>query len=103
MDLTEIYTKGREILAKKGFGFLLDGVETGWVLTNNERVMEKYAFRQKAIGAPAAASTATEALGLSLKTPVIMSAMTMPIPAICEDGLKKVAEGLKEAGSLCSI
>ena len=29
-----------------------------------------------------------------------MSAMTMPIPAIAEDGMMQVAEGLKEAGSL---
>jgi isopentenyl diphosphate isomerase/L-lactate dehydrogenase-like FMN-dependent dehydrogenase len=100
MNLTEIYSKGQEILAKQSFGLLLDGVETGWVLHNNQRVMEKYVFHQKTIGAPATASTATEALGLSLKTPVVMSAITMPIPAICEDGLKKVAEGLKEAGSL---
>jgi NAD(P)H-dependent flavin oxidoreductase YrpB (nitropropane dioxygenase family) len=37
---------------------------------------------------------------VDLKTPVIMSAMTMPIPAIREGGLAMVAEGLKEAGSM---
>ncbi|HDZ90452.1 MAG TPA: hypothetical protein ENH37_07220, partial [Deltaproteobacteria bacterium] len=30
----------------------------------------------------------------------IMSSMTMPIPAIVDDGLMKVADGLKQAGSL---
>ena len=39
-------------------------------------------------------------LGVSLSTPVIMSAMTMPIPAVMDDGLLAVAHGLKEAGSL---
>jgi (S)-2-hydroxy-acid oxidase len=100
MNLAEIYSKGQKILVSRSFGFLLDGVETSWVLDNNQRVMGEYVFHQKTINAPAVASTATEVLGLALETPVVMSAMTMPIPAICEDGLKRVAEGLKEAGSL---
>ena len=33
-------------------------------------------------------------------SPVVMSAMTMTIPAIVDNGLMKVAQGLKEAGSL---
>ncbi|MCK5417645.1 MAG: alpha-hydroxy-acid oxidizing protein, partial [Desulfobacterales bacterium] len=44
--------------------------------------------------------TACRVLGVELATPVIMSAMTMPIPAITENGLMDVAEALKKAGSL---
>jgi len=39
-------------------------------------------------------------MGVELSTPVVMSAMTMTIPAIVDNGLMKVAQGLKEAGSL---
>ena len=35
-----------------------------------------------------------------MKTPIIMSSMTMPIPAIVDKGLMEVAQGLKDAGSL---
>jgi len=53
--------------------------------------MDPYVFRQRAINAPATASTAVEILGRNLGTPIIMSVMTMPIPAITDNGLKKVA------------
>lgn len=32
MKLSEIYDKGQKELGEKNFGFLLDGVETGFVL-----------------------------------------------------------------------
>lgn len=41
-----------------------------------------------------------EILDLTLKTPVIMSSMTMSIPAITDEGLMDVARRLKKAGSL---
>lgn len=99
MKLSEIYEKGQHELGKHSFNFLLDGVETEFVLANNRRVIERYMFVQKCIDA-IEPSTSTIVLGVEFKTPVIMSAMTMPIPAIAEDGLLHVAEGLKEAGSL---
>lgn len=99
MKLSEIYDKGQKELGEKNFGFLLDGVETGFVLTNNRRVIERYTFLQQCIDA-ADPITDITVLGVKLKTPVIMSAMTMPIPVIADDGLMKVARGLKEAGSL---
>jgi isopentenyl diphosphate isomerase/L-lactate dehydrogenase-like FMN-dependent dehydrogenase len=99
MKLSEIYEKGQKELGGKNFGFFLDGVETEFVMTNNRRVIERYAFLQQCIDA-VDPITATTLLGVELKTPVIMSAMTMPIPAIAEDGMMQVAEGLKEAGSL---
>jgi 4-hydroxymandelate oxidase len=37
---------------------------------------------------------------VKLATPVIMSAMTMPIPAIIENGMTALAQGIKDAGSL---
>lgn len=100
MELSEIYRKGKEILRGQKIGFTLEGVETGWVIENNRRVMRQYAFQQRAIDAPAQASTKVSLLGVELETPVIMSAITMPIPAIREGGLVMVAEGLKAAGSM---
>lgn len=99
MKLSEIYEKGQKALKGKDFGFLLDGVETEFVMANNRRVIERYTFLQQCIDA-VDSTTAISVLGVELKTPVIMSAMTMPIPAIAEDGLMQVAQGLKEAGSL---
>jgi len=100
MELSEIYLKGKEILRGQKIGYTLGGVETGWVMENNRRVMDRYAFHQKAVDAPARADTAVSVLGVDLKTPVIMSAMTMPIPAIREEGLLLMAEGLRAAGSM---
>ncbi|MBW2060293.1 MAG: alpha-hydroxy-acid oxidizing protein [Deltaproteobacteria bacterium] len=99
MNLSEIYEKGASIINEQDYGLLLEGVETGFVLTNNRRVMDRYTFRQMVIDA-FEASTRCQVLGVELATPVIMSAITMPIPAIAADGLMKVALGLKEAGSL---
>ncbi len=100
MELSEIYLKGKENLQGRKIGFTLGGVETGWVRENNRRIMDRYAFEQKAIDAPPRADTAVSVLGADLETPVIMSAMTMPIPAIREEGLLLVAGGLRQAGSM---
>ena len=99
MKLSEIYEKGQKVLGEKEFGFLLDGVETEFVMANNRRIIDRYTFLQQCIDS-VDPTTAISVLGVDLKTPVIMSAMTMPIPAISEDGLMQVAQGLKEAGSL---
>ena len=99
MKLSEIYEKGQSEIGKHGFAFLLEGVETEFVLSNNRRVIDRYTFLPQCIDA-VEPITATTILGVELKTPVIMSAMTMPIPVIAEDGLLQVAEGLKDAGSL---
>jgi isopentenyl diphosphate isomerase/L-lactate dehydrogenase-like FMN-dependent dehydrogenase len=100
MTLSEIYKTGKENLLSKDIGFVVGAVETGWVWYNNRAVFDYWAFRQKAVNAPAAADATTELLNVKLSAPVIMSAMTMPIPAICEDGLLQLANGLKAAGSL---
>lgn len=99
MTLAEIYEKGKANLETKAFNFALDGVETEFVLGNNRKVIDRYTFIQQCIDS-VEPGTATNVLGIEFKTPVIMSAMTMPIPAIADDGLFQVAEGLKEAGSL---
>lgn len=100
MMLSELYSKGKEILLGQQIGFTLGGVETEWVMENNRKVLDSYVFRQKSIDSPSAAATDLSILGVELKTPVIMSAMTMPIPAIRENGLELVAQGLKAAGSI---
>ena len=99
MQLTEIYTSGKAFFEDKEFGTLLEYVETGFVATNDRRVLDRFTFRQRCIDADQA-DTTTRVLGVELATPVIMSSMTMPIPAIADDGLNQVAAGLKKAGSL---
>ncbi len=100
MELTELYEKGREILLGQKIGFTLGAVETGWVFKNDRSVLDSYVIRQRAIDSPSAAATDVTVLGIDLQVPIMMSAITMPIPAICEDGLMKVALGLKAAGSI---
>jgi len=100
MELGEIYKKGKETLLARDIGVFLGGVETEFVMGHNRSVLDQYTFRQKAIDAAPEPETGLEILGVKLGTPVIMSAMTMPIPAITEDGLMAVARGLKDAGSL---
>ncbi|HTY24027.1 MAG TPA: alpha-hydroxy acid oxidase [Desulfomonilaceae bacterium] len=99
MDLTEIYKQGEEFFRTKEYGLLLDYVETAFVRENDRQVIDRFTFRQKSVDAPDV-STTCRVLGVELSTPVIMSAMTMPIPAIAEDALMQLARGLKTAGSL---
>lgn len=99
MHLSEIYENGQKILSEKDYGFTLQGVETGFVLANNRRILDRYTFYQRCIDG-VDASTDCHVLGVALSTPVIMSAMTMPISAIAEDGMMLVAEGLKASGSM---
>jgi len=100
MEITELYCKGKADLIDRKIGFTLGAVETGWVMKNNRNVLDSYYIRQRAIDAPAVASTDIALLDVSLSTPVIMSAMTMPIPAIRDGALMMAARGLKEAGSM---
>jgi 4-hydroxymandelate oxidase len=99
MGLTDIYREGERILREKEYGWLLDAVETGFISTHDRRILDRYTFRPSYIDG-VDPKTACRVLGVELATPVIMSAMTMPIPAITETGLMDVAEALKEAGSL---
>jgi isopentenyl diphosphate isomerase/L-lactate dehydrogenase-like FMN-dependent dehydrogenase len=99
MELTEIYEKGKALLKDRDIGFLLDGVETEFVMRNNRRILDRYTFRQRCIDG-VEVNTQCSVLGVELAAPVIMSAMTMPIPAIADNALMEVAEGLKAAGSL---
>lgn len=61
MELSEIYQKGAEILESTKLGFMLRGVETEFVLRNNEEVFQRYKFRQQAINS-VEATTATKLL-----------------------------------------
>jgi 4-hydroxymandelate oxidase len=99
MGLTDIYRKGETLLREKEFGWVLDAVETGFILEHDRRILDRYTFRPRYIDG-VEPKTACRILGVELASPVIMSAMTMPIPAITETGLMDVAEALKEAGSL---
>jgi isopentenyl diphosphate isomerase/L-lactate dehydrogenase-like FMN-dependent dehydrogenase len=99
MDLTDLYQKGETLLRQKEVGFLLDAVETGFVLTHDRKILDRYTFKERCIDA-APAVTACRVLGITFSAPVVMSAMTMPIPAMGENGLLETALGLKAAGSL---
>ena len=99
MDLTEIYDKGEAFFQDKDYGRLLDYVETGFIKKNDRRIFDRLTFRQKCIDAEEA-NTACRILGIALKTPVIMSSMTMPIPAIADDALLLTARGLKAVDSV---
>jgi len=99
MGLTEIYEEGKKILKGKEFGWVLDAVETGFILEHDRRILDRYTFRPRYIDG-VVPQTACRILDVELATPVIMSAMTMPIPAIRDNGLMDVARGLKDAGSL---
>ena len=102
MTLSEIYQKGADILESKRLGFMLRGVETEYVLRNNEEIFKRYRFRQRAIDS-IEANTATRLLNLDLQVPIVMSSITAPIPQIQPEGLLQVARALKETGSMMSI
>ena len=102
MTLSEIYQKGAEILESKPLALNLRGVETEFVLRNNEEIFKRYKFRQQAINS-VEATTETRLLDVELKVPIIMSSITGPIPQIQENGLLKVARALKETGSMMSL
>ena len=99
MGLTEIYQNGKRNLDKKEFGWTLDAVETGFILEHDRRILDRYTFRPRYIDG-VRPETTCKILDIELSTPVIMSAITMPIPAITDNGLTDVAEALKDAGSL---
>ena len=99
MELTELYQTGKNLISQKPYGLLMESVETEFDLTHDGKVLDRYTFRLQCIDA-VEAKTDCRVLGINTKTPVIMSAVTSPIPAIHEDGFMEVAYGLKEAGSL---
>jgi 4-hydroxymandelate oxidase len=99
MGLTEIYNEGKKILRGKEFGWVLDAVETGFIIEHDRRILDRYTFRPRYIDG-VDPQTTCRILDVELATPVIMSAMTMPIPAITDNGLMDVALALKDAGSL---
>jgi isopentenyl diphosphate isomerase/L-lactate dehydrogenase-like FMN-dependent dehydrogenase len=99
MGLTEIYQEGQKILRGKEFGWVLDAVETGFILEHDRRILDRYTFKPRYIDG-VEPKTSCRILDVELTAPVIMSAMTMPIPAITDNGLMDVAQALKDAGSL---
>jgi hypothetical protein len=78
---------------------VLEAVETGFIPAHDRRILDRYTFRPQYIDG-VEAKTACRILDVEFTTPAIMSAMTMPIPAITANGLMDVALALKDAGSL---
>lgn len=102
MPLAEIYQKGAAMLKERKLDTFLHGVETEYVVRNNEQIFNKYRFWQKSIHGQLA-TTRTKLLNIELETPIIMSSINEPIPSIVGDGLMKVARALKACGSLMSL
>ncbi len=102
MTLSEIYQKGAHLLESKNLAFNLKGVETEFVLRNNEEVFKRYKFHQQAINS-VEATLETRLLDVELQVPIVMSSITSPIPQIQQNGLLKVARALKETGSMMSL
>lgn len=65
MDLTDLYEKGEGLLRQKDIGLLLDGVETGFILDHDRRVLDRYTFSQHCIDA-VEANTGCHVLGVYL-------------------------------------
>ncbi len=99
MGITDLYRNGEKILREKEFGWVLNAVETGFILKHDRQILDRYTFSPRYIDG-VEPKTACRILDVELTTPVIMSAMTMPIPAIADNGLLEVAQALKDAGSL---
>jgi len=102
LTLAELYKKGAQALSQRELDFNTEGVERELVLKHNEEVFNKFMFHQRAIGA-VIATTKTKLLNVELSAPIIQSPITHPINLIAEDGLLKVARGLKSAGSMMSL
>ena len=51
MELSELLQKGKELLSQKPYGLLMDGVETEFDLTHDERILDRYTFRLQCIDA----------------------------------------------------
>ena len=49
MGLTEIYQEGEKILRGKEFGWVLDAVETGFIVEHDRRILDRYTFRPQYI------------------------------------------------------
>lgn len=98
--LDKLYEEGKEKLKEIGIYEDLEvGVETGYVNEHNREIFKKFHLVMAGIDAEFA-ETATTAFGISLDTPLMMAQITYPIPRIADDALIKIAEALKETGSM---
>lgn len=96
----DIMVKGEKKIRELGlYGAVIAGVETGFILRHNREVLDRFVFEQAAINAEFS-DTKIDMFGKVFDTPVMTAAITSPIPQIAERGLLKVAEGVKNAGSM---
>lgn len=73
--------------------------ETGFIFDHDRRMLDRYTFQAHYIDGVMSASSGC-ILDVALATPVIMSDMTMPIPAIIDNGMMAMALAFKDVGSL---
>jgi hypothetical protein len=81
MELTEIYEKGESALREREIGRLLDGVETGFVLSNDRRVLDRFTFRQQCIDG-VEPNTDCDVLGVKPLMRVLMEYLSQTMGAI---------------------
>jgi hypothetical protein len=49
MGLSDIYQKGERLIREKEYGWLLDAVETGFIVKHDRRILDRYTFRPQYI------------------------------------------------------
>lgn len=100
MNYTEIMEKAKQNLKEKGLSMYLQtiGAETGYVALSNVDFFKTLAFKMIMIDTEIA-NTDFEIFGQRLKTP-IMSAALSHMGDITKNPLVKLAQGVKEAGSM---
>ena len=67
MDLSELYERGEKAIRRKEFGFLLDGVETQYILKHDRAIIDKYTFSPAYIDAVESETSCT-VLGIDFAT-----------------------------------
>ncbi len=96
----DIMEKGEKKIRELGFyEAVIAGVETGFIIRHNRDIFDRFVFEQAAINAEFSQTT-IDMFGKVFETPIMTAAITGPIPQITENGLLKVAEGVKKAGSM---
>ena len=96
----DIMVKGESRIRELGlYDAVIAGVETGFILRHNREVFDRFVFEQSAINTEFS-ETEMEMFGKVFETPIMTAAITSPIPRIAENGLLKVAEGVRNTGSM---
>ena len=100
MNYKEIIEEGKNFLRKKGLplNYLGPGAETNYTAITNVEYFKFLAFTLRLLNSDEA-GTETTIFGKKLRTPILSAALS-GMKNITEDPLKKIAQGIKESGSM---